>query len=61
MGSVVSSVVGSVTRLFEQPCTSACSLRGEPWRVAGLSLDFKLVALVEPPVSVGFSSSSPII
>ncbi len=55
------SVVGLEVRILKQPYISSAYSRGLGlWRVAGPILDFILVALVEPPISPGFSSLSPI-
>jgi len=67
MGEVVGSVIGSVVGVvvdsavvgLKQPCVFGCSLGWELWRCMVLISDSTLVALVEPPVSPVFSSSSP--
>ena len=63
VGSVITSVVGLVVGSvvvvgLKQPCVLGCSLGWELWRCVVLILDLMLVALVEPPVSLVYSSLS---
>jgi len=58
IGRSKGEVIGPVTVRLKQPCVFGCSLGWELWRRTLPISDSTLVALVEAPVSLVFSSSS---